>query len=400
MAQRRLDFARGVQLRTLRELTPRLVSQFGSTLYTRTGLGVDTGLAVSMLKLIDDHAGKLGWCTAKVETLALEIGKHRRTVQKVLDVLDSHGWLVQRVERVSTAKNGTTLTSRRVCWGNVLPEEEQAEIEKGGEAGEVEDCEGCAEGDEGQISSLDDVPGGGQIPPVSGGQIPLEAGSRQGGVARRQGGVNPRQGGVTPFPTIKRSATQAPSPVDQAWQAVHRWLAELGADFPGNSLDRARQAGVSVAEVRARVELWVAEGESAGWGVRALVYSIRESVPGLPPEKGWPPRAKKPKGSGSPRVRAEQSWQEQEQVGKAAEARRVEELWGGAVDRLAGTPEGIERLMQVADAESSYLGKWARQRAAIGGEPWKAAPMRPCLLRAAAEGRLKFGSGDESEPPT
>jgi len=110
--QEQIDFDRGSQLAILREFAKSLPEFIVSS----DGKRIRKSYVVALVRCIDDHAGKRGWCTCSAKTLVDESGCGSRTVWRIV------GWLKDNNYLICTQ---TQKSNRyQLVWSNLKPESE------------------------------------------------------------------------------------------------------------------------------------------------------------------------------------------------------------------------------------------------------------------------------------
>ncbi|TWT48203.1 hypothetical protein KOR42_39930 [Thalassoglobus neptunius] len=108
MKQQTFDWKRSRQLRVLRECKLNSVR-------LRDGTSVSAFAMKSLLRVIDGRAGHASTCWASIDTMAMEMGCHRRTVQRAMAALRELCLIIESPQRIGSK----TVQHRRIVWPNL-----------------------------------------------------------------------------------------------------------------------------------------------------------------------------------------------------------------------------------------------------------------------------------------
>jgi hypothetical protein len=292
--QLELDFShRGPQLLLLRKAV------FEASYPASGGKSVSAIYLKSVLRVIDDHAGRAGKCFASVKTIAKEAPCSFRTAQRALSVLRDLGLLIETEER----RRGRERVNREICWSNL------ADLADVGEP----------------VSAFTPVQ-----PPA----MP----SHPDGFRRHREPfytpLGPVLDATGTSASIYRSANEPPPPSAAMATAIDQAAAELvslGVEWPGPALEAARAVRPE-SHVLAIIAYFREHAHRNGWGPGALHSRVKEARSFTEVERGWPPvsqkAAQQQQQSEDARKRREQAEDDRrrKEAEEAANAKRESEL--------------------------------------------------------------------------
>lgn len=231
------------------------------------GKPVSAAAIKNLLRNIEEHAGRSGWCTASVITQADEMCVSKRVVIRALEACVGLRLVVVRL-----CPQDKRRKEYRVCWPNIIPDDwsddaPEAELttEKIGATNEK------SVPPKGEIGATN---GGDRCHHFDASHCPVEEIESQ----------TVKQITKTPPPTPSTPKRRR----DVSWPGVAAEMIELGVEQPGAAIRSAKSLGLSPGAALARCD-WFREHHGArGYRPQALYHGIANCAPGTPLDGGWP----------------------------------------------------------------------------------------------------------------